>query len=124
MIDPEHTLARLESGWALYREYFVWKWRRSLRRKRQAWPDVYHYLRGYALVGHALEPLAALRDARVRIIAADDDPIIPAPDLERIARSPVLTITRTRYGGHCGFYDGVVGSTWVERQVLASFDAG
>ena len=108
VIDPEHTLARLESGWALYREYFVWKWRRSLRRKREAWPDVYHslddilelgnltemthrlacgyggfpslpeYLRGYALVDRALEPLAALRDTRVRIIAADDDPIIPA----------------------------------------------
>jgi len=154
VIDPEHTLARLESGWALYREYFVWKWRRSLRKKREAWPDVYHsfddileldnltemtqrlacgyggfpslpdYLRGYALVERVLEPLAALRDARIRIIAADDDPIIPAADLERIARSPVLTITRTRYGGHCGFYDGVAGSTWVERQVLASFASG
>ncbi len=81
VIDPEHTLACLESGWALYREYFVWKWRRSLRLKREAWPDVYRslddilelgnltemtqrlacayggfsslpeYLRGYALVG-------------------------------------------------------------------------
>ena len=72
----------------------------------------------------ALEPLEALRDARVRIIAADDDPIIPAVDLERIARSSVLEITRTRYGGHCGFYDGAAGSTWVEREILASFDAG
>ena len=47
-----------------------------------------------------------------------------AADLERIARSSVLAITRTRYGGHCGFYEGVAGSTWVERQVLASFDPG
>jgi uncharacterized protein len=154
VIDPEHTLARLESGWALYREYFVWKWRRSLRKKRAAWPDVYHslddilelgnltemthrlacgyggfpslpeYLRGYALVGRALEPLEALRAARVRIIAANDDPIIPAADLERIARPPVLEITRARYGGHCGFYDGVTGPTWVERQILTSFDSG
>jgi predicted alpha/beta-fold hydrolase len=36
----------------------------------------------------------------------------------------MLTITRTRYGGHCGFYDGAAGSTWVERQVLASVDSG
>ncbi len=154
VLDPEHTLAQLESGWALYREYFVWKWRRSLRKKRAAWPDVYQslddivelgnltemtdrlavgyggfpsladYLRGYAVVGRALEPLAALRDARVRIIAADDDPIIPAADLERIARTPVLEITRTRHGGHCGYYDGVSGPTWVERQILATFESG
>ena len=38
VIDPEHTLLRLESGWALYRQYFVWKWRRSLRKKQAAWP--------------------------------------------------------------------------------------
>jgi hypothetical protein len=87
-------------------------------------PSLPDYLRGYALVGQALEPLQALRDARVRIIAADDDPIIPAADLERIARPSVLAITRTRYGGHCGFYEGTAGSTWVERQVLASFDSG
>jgi hypothetical protein len=84
-------------------------------------PSLSEYLRGYALVGQALAPLQALGDARVRIIAADDDPIIPAADLGRIARPSVLAITRTRYGGHCGFYDGVAGSTWVERQVLAAF---
>jgi len=151
VLDPEHTLTRLESGWALYREYFIWKWRRSLRRKRAAWPDVYHslediielgnltemthrlacgyggfpslpeYLRGYGLVGTALEPLEALRDARVRIIAADDDPIIPATDLARLARPAVLDITRTRHGGHCGYYDGVAGPTWVEREILRTF---
>jgi uncharacterized protein len=152
VLDPEHTLVRLESGWALYREYFVWKWRRSLRKKRAAWPDVYHslediielgnltemthrlacgyggfpslpeYLRGYGLVGHALEPLEALRDARVRIIAADDDPIIPAADLTRIARPSVLEITHTRHGGHCGYYDGGAGPTWVEREILRTFE--
>jgi uncharacterized protein len=151
VLDPEHTLVRLEAGWPLYREYFVWKWRRSLRLKRAAWPEVYEslddilqlgnltamtdrlacryggfasmpeYLGGYALVGHALEPLEALRDARVRIIAAADDPIIPAVDLERLARPPALEITRTAYGGHCGFYDGTSGPTWVEREVLATF---
>jgi len=82
------------------------------------------YLRGYALVGRALEPLETLRGARVRIIAAADDPIIPAADLERIAQPSVLAITRTRYGGHCGFYAGGAGPTWVERQILASFDSG
>jgi uncharacterized protein len=154
VLDPEHTLQRLESGWALYREYFIWKWRRSLRRKRAAWPDAYRslddiielgnltdmthrlacgyggfpslpeYLRGYALMGRALEPLEALAPgARVRLIAAADDPIIPAVDLERIARPAVLEVTQTRYGGHCGFYQGGAGPTWLEREVTATFAA-
>lgn len=152
VLDPEHTLERLESGWALYREYFVWKWRRSLRRKQRAWPGIYDsledilrlgnltamtdqlacryggfatlqdYLRGYALVGPVLESLAALPNARCRIIAAADDPICPASDLARVARPPNLEITVTRFGGHCGYYDGRPGPTWVEREVLRSFE--
>ena len=41
VLDPVHTLARLEDGWALYRRYFVWKWQTSLARKQLAWPGVY-----------------------------------------------------------------------------------
>jgi uncharacterized protein len=150
VLDPEHTLERLESGWFLYRDYFVWKWRRSLRRKQQAWPEDFpaldeilrlgtltamtdrlacayggfpslqDYLRGYAIVGRALEPLEAVRDMRVHVIAATDDPIIPASDLERIARPGNLTVTLTRHGGHCGYYDGAAGPSWLERHIVAA----
>jgi predicted alpha/beta-fold hydrolase len=154
VLDPEHTLLRLESGWALYREYFVWKWRRSLRKKQRAWPQLYasldgilelgnltdmtdqlacrfggypslqHYLRGYAIVGPTLEALAESPQARVRIISASDDPIIPVADLDRIARPPNLEVTVTRFGGHCGFYDGAAGPSWIEREVVRSFASG
>jgi predicted alpha/beta-fold hydrolase len=153
VLDPGHTLERLESGWPLYREYFVWKWRRSLRRKQLAWPNVYgslgeilrlgnltdmtdrlavgyggfasmeEYLRGYAIVGPVLQSLAASPHLKVRIIAAADDPIIPATDLERIARPPNLEVTLCAFGGHCGFYDGAAGPSWLEREVLRSFAA-
>lgn len=148
VIDPEHTLARLESGWALYRQYFVWKWRRSLRKKQAAWPHAFdlsdvirldnltdmtdvlarryggfpsleQYLRGYAIVGDALAPLVA----RTRIISAADDPIIPAADFERIAHPSSLEVTLTRFGGHCGYYAGGDGPTWIEREILATFNA-
>lgn len=156
VIDPANTLVQLERGWRLYREYFVWKWRRSLRRKQRAWPGVYEsledilrlgnltdmtdrlacsyggfasleeYLRGYALVGPVLEPLAQSPAMRVRIIAAADDPIIPASDLERIAHPANLEITVTRFGGHCGFHDGNGGNgpSWLEREVVATFGSG
>lgn len=142
VLDPEHTLRRLETGLALYRSYFVLKWRRSLRRKQQAWPDRYDfseilrletltemteqlvcryggfptlqaYLQGYAITGTALAGLAA----RTRIIASDDDPIIPAEDLTRLARAASLTITRTRYGGHCGYYSAGEES-WLAREII------
>lgn len=146
VLDPEHTLLRLETGWALYRQYFVWKWHRSLRRKQAAWPRLYdlgevlalgnltdmtdllarryagfpslaQYLRGYSIVG---DVLASIRSP-TRIIAAGDDPIIPVEDLSRLAQPAALAITRTRFGGHCGFYDARNGSTWIEREVYATF---
>ena len=146
--DPAHTLVALETGWPLYRRYFVWKWRRSLRLKQQAWPQAYYlsdvigldnltdmtdvlvrhyagfpsletYLRGYAVVGDALAPL----EARTRIIAASDDPIIPASDLRHIARPRSLEVTLTRFGGHCGYYSGGDGPTWIEREILATLNA-
>ena len=149
VIDPAHTLQRLESGWPLYRRYFVWKWRRSLRLKQAAWPQAFDlsdvmrldnltdmtdvlvrhyagypslesYLHGYAVVGEVLEAL----DVPTRIISAADDPIIPAADLQLIAHPRSLEITLTRYGGHCGYYGGGTGPTWIEREILATLNAG
>jgi hypothetical protein len=145
VLDPEHTLVRLESGWALYRKYFVWKWRRSLQKKQAAWPQLYdlgavqalgnltdmtdhlvrtyggypslpQYLQGYAIVGDALGSIVH----PTRIISAADDPIIPAGDLDRIARPAALKVTCTSFGGHCGFYDARPGGTWIEREVYAT----
>ena len=67
-------------------------------------------------------PLRA-RAIRDRIIAAADDPIIPAEDLGRLARPASLSITLTPHGGHCGYYDSQHGSSWLERQVLATLAA-
>jgi predicted alpha/beta-fold hydrolase len=145
VLDPEHTLLRLERGPALYRWYFVRKWHRSLAKKQAAWPQLYdlsaaqaldnltdmtdhlvrryggysslqEYLRGYAIVGDALGPIVH----RTRIIMAADDPIIPVEDLERVARPEALAVTRTSLGGHCGYYDARRGGTWIERAVYAT----
>jgi predicted alpha/beta-fold hydrolase len=145
VLDPGHTLVRLEAGWALYRKYFVWKWQRSLKKKQAAWPQLYdfaavqaldnltdmtdhlvrtyggypslqQYLQGYAIVGDALGSITH----PTRIISAADDPIIPVEDLDRIARPAALTVTRTSFGGHCGFYDARPGGTWIEREVYAT----
>ncbi len=142
VLDPAHTMQRLERGVWLYRRYFVLKWRRSLLKKRQAWPDLYDlddllarpgltamteqlvrrysgygdidsYLAGYAITGSALEPLMV----RSHLLIALDDPIIPAEDLERLSAPVALTIEPTAHGGHCGFLDRIDRESWADRRV-------
>ena len=149
VLDPAHTLEQLEHGAWIYRNYFVLKWRRSLLKKRQAWPDLYDldelleernltamterlvlrysgypdllsYLAGYAIVGPALAGL----DVPSQIIAALDDPIIPAADLERLAAPPALAIETTARGGHCGFLESLAGESWADRRIAAILAAG
>ena len=143
VLDPAVTLDALEHGPAIYREYFMLKWRRSLAKKQAAWPthydfrelmgersltgmtarmvkdyagypDLATYLAGYAITGEALATL----DTESRIITSLDDPMILPGDLARLKRVDTLRITATRRGGHCGFVDGF-GATWIDREVVA-----
>lgn len=149
VLDPAHTMQRLEHGVWLYRNYFVIKWRRSLLKKRRAWPDLYdfdellesrrltamteqlvrrysgfadigHYLAGYAITGNALAPLAVPS----HLLMALDDPIIPAEDLARLSSPPALTVETTARGGHCGFLDSLGRASWADRRVHELLAAG
>jgi predicted alpha/beta-fold hydrolase len=147
VLEPSETLDALESAMPGYEHYFVRKWTRSLRKKQAAWPDTYDfrdvarmgglrdmtaqlvirhsefrsladYLSGYAITG---ERLAAL-EVPARIITSLDDPMIPAAALSRLARPDSLSVTVTRYGGHCGFIERVDGLTWAERRILEELE--
>ena len=147
VLDPAVTLEALERGWSLYRRYFVRRWSRSLRRKRRAWPDLpdfeqllrtqdlrsmteglVHqftdfasleaYLDGYAITG---QRLATLRFPAA-LLLAEDDPMIPATDLSRLARSPRLTVLSTRHGGHCGFVAQLNAPSFADQFVVTQFD--
>lgn len=143
VLDPATTLAALDTGPAIYRQYFLFKWKRSLRAKQAAWPAAYDfhemlgdrsltsmtgrmvlrhtdfpdlasYLRGYAITGDAL---ARLR-VPARIVMARDDPMILAQDLDRLARPPALELTVTARGGHCGYMDALRGPSWIDRLIV------
>ncbi len=147
VLEPANTLEALEKGWATYRQYFLAKWRRSLRRKQDAFPHLYDfrdlrkyetltaltayfveyysgfsslaaYLKGYSLTGDVLEGLRV----PAHIISAQDDPVIPAGDLSRIARPNSLQVTLTRFGGHCGYIEDLRLRSWAERQIGNLFD--
>ena len=147
VLDPEVTLAALERGPGIYQRSFLTRWSRSLRIKESAWPGVHDfaptlrlkalrsmtadlvarytdfpslaaYLSGYAVTG---DRLAGLR-VPASVLLAEDDPIVPAADLKRLAPSPQLTVVRSRYGGHCGFADSVTRPSIADRFVLQEFE--
>ena len=149
VLDPATTLDALERGPAIYHQYFLYKWRRSLQLKQEAWPDAYDfgdmiadrslrsmtermvlahtdypnlatYLSGYAVTGATLESL----ETPTRLITSADDPMILAGDLARIARPSSLELTVTPRGGHCGFIDALRGPSWVDRQIAFEFARG
>jgi predicted alpha/beta-fold hydrolase len=149
VLEPTATLVALERAMPGYQRYFVRKWLRSLRRKQAVWPGSYDfadvermrglremtaelvrrhsefasledYLNGYAITG---ERLAGL-EVPAHIFTSLDDPMIPVGGLAQLARPAALSVTVTRYGGHCGFLEKLAGRTWVERQIIAELGAG
>jgi predicted alpha/beta-fold hydrolase len=146
VLDPARTLDALENGWWAYHRYFVDKWSGSLRTKDRAWPgrydfeplvnsarlrpmtdalvrayagfpDMASYLDGYAITGARLQTLSV----PARMLLADDDPIIPVDDCARLAPTPLLQVTRTAHGGHCGFLAGLGGGSWADDYTLGHF---
>ena len=142
VLNPVTTLEALERGPSVYRNYFLFKWRRSLQLKQAAWPgdydfgdmirdpsltamtermvlkytdfpDLATYLGGYAITGNVLETL----EAPAHLLTSKDDPMILTHDLEGVARPRSLEITVTSRGGHCGYMDAMSGPSWVDRRI-------
>jgi hypothetical protein len=147
VLDPARTLARLERTTALYRNFFVYKWRQSLKVKLAAWPDRYQraellagrdltgmtehlvlryteypdlgsYLDGYAVVGDTLAGLTV----PAHVLLAADDPIIPIGDRVRLAPSEALDVRVIEQGGHCGFLESITGESWADREIYRLLD--
>ena len=141
VLRPHSTLAVLDRFF-IYREYFLRAWKRSLEHKQALFPKRYRfenvleqtsiarmtelmlehysefrsledYFDGYALTGTRLANLKV----PAHLLIALDDPIIPADDLERVARSPYLEVIVSSTGGHCGFMDSWSTESWADRQV-------
>lgn len=146
VLDPARTLAAMESGSAIYHDHFMRLWARSLRRKQDDWPHEYdfaeilrtpdvravtralvqrytafrtleEYLAGYAITDGRLATLAV----PARILLAADDPIVPVIDAARLGESPLLRVTVTTHGGHCGFLSGLATRSFAERFTLEEF---
>ena len=143
VIDPHAGLFQLEHAPRMYHDYFMWKWRRSLKAKQHAFADAElftrsdlagtlrtltealvlkhtdfgsldNYLDGYSVAGGQL---AGLR-VPTSILATCDDPVCPASDLATMTLPSCVEVTITARGGHCGFIrDRHLGS-WAEDYIV------
>lgn len=148
VLDPASTLDAMEEGPQLYQRYFMAKWRRSLAIKARLfparyrfgdlqrfrglrdmtdffvrdyseYPDLASYLAGYAIVGDVLATITA----PTLLVAAADDPVIPARDVPRLARPAALQVVVTERGGHCGFLPSLAGASWIDGVMADWFAA-
>lgn len=146
-INPHATDVALAAGPPMYRQYFLKQWQQVLRLKQQSFPQQYDfdallhsrsvtevtakliasysnfrdltdYYDGYSLLGARLQNLTV----PAHIVAALDDPIVPAADLEHLPQGGQLQITTTRHGGHCGFFTRMRGERWIDVKAAQLLD--
>jgi predicted alpha/beta-fold hydrolase len=130
------------SNW-LYGRYFVHKWKRSLRKKIEHWPDydfgpemeslktldqlndafipkytgfsnVDDYFDAYAISGSVLDSTIA----PCYLHFAEDDRIIPVAGVNQLSKNPDIHVTVTKFGGHCGYMSNWRGESWQDQRVL------
>lgn len=147
VLEPAHTMQRLMEGSFIYHQYFLRRWKQSLQLKLQYFPelgygrdllqlrtleamnryfvprftefaDVNTYFDAYAVTGAGLADL----EVPTHIVLSQDDPMIPASDLPRIARTPALSIETPAHGGHCGFVCNWQFDGWVDQRLLELMD--
>lgn len=128
-LDPDRTTTAMEQGLSLYERYFLKKWTRSLRRKRDLFPvthaidkeqlgsrrlrdltawlvarhtefaDVEAYFDGYRISGDRMAGLQVPAD----ILTSADDPVIPIDDFYDWQLPGNATVEIAEHGGHCAF---------------------
>lgn len=142
-INPIDILHQLETGLSVYHDYFVRKWKRSLRKKENYFPHAYDfkdvypmksmrqmtehllqlfgdfespedYFNGYSLSGNRLQAITS----PVTILMAEDDPVINYQDTFSLIQNQHLKIHASRYGGHCGFIKNAKLESWVDDFIL------
>ncbi len=141
-LDPYKATISIDNSLAIYRYYFLSKWKESLKKKQTLFPDKYDfrsilhlktcmglteaimpyypeyesyraYFNKYTLKNDFFNGLSV----PATIIASFDDPIISINDIRELKEQPLLRICLQPRGGHCGFIDVFPYSCWYEGEM-------
>ena len=152
VLDPSRTMDAMEQGLPLYLWYFEKKWRGSLARKRELFPDSHafddatlrlrmraltrwmverhtdfdtldHYFDGYTIDGDRLASIAVTTS----ILMAEDDPVIPVDAFRALTLPAHATVEISPWGGHCGFLQNArlegYAEQWIARRIADAMPA-
>lgn len=129
------------------RKYFLKKWKRSLARKQKLFPRIYNfspelemkscmeitrsllerfsdysgpedYFERYTLTKGWLENISI----PVMILMSIDDPFIPPDDFFTMNCSNKVRCILQKFGGHCGYIDGLKLGSWYQTYFLEVFN--
>ncbi|HEY7873405.1 MAG TPA: alpha/beta fold hydrolase [Rudaea sp.] len=144
VISPRAGLASIENAPWFYEYYFMRKWRGSLKRKQEEFPQrelfskpelrdgmreltrrmverhtdfgtLENYLDGYSIAGGTLAELRL----PATILTAEDDPVIPVADFRALTLAPDTELRIVAHGGHCGFIRDLSLHSWAEDFIVA-----
>lgn len=148
-VNPRATIAAIDQGSALFRWYFMSKWRKTVNAKVAAWPEYAASAQSYLQMKRLLDITARFAEEQTEygamdpylaaytltpdhildapsplaIITAADDPVIPIEDFRGLAKTRSLrALEVTAHGGHCGFIENLSLQSWAERRVLDLFE--
>ncbi len=143
IIHPGATLKALDQGALVYSQYFLRRWKATLRRKQAAFPQIYDltealamkttndiseflvprytefpdstsYYQVYAAPPEKLEKIAF----PTTILTSADDPLIPISDFEGFETlNPHIQLIKQQYGGHIGYFDIFPFRRWLPEAV-------
>lgn len=143
-IDPGATLRAIDDGPAMFKRYFLDKWRKTLAAKAEAWPGrddftalasitsfveitrrfvaehtefacLEDYLGRYTLT----PPMLMGAASPLAILTAQDDTVIPFADFDGLGvRGAVIAYDAPKRGGHCGFIENLALESWAEKRVV------
>jgi len=140
-MEPASTMYQIDSS-AIYQRYFIKKWRSVWREKDKAFPGVYnfkdalrlntvsaltdYFVRYHSEFGSTEEyfqaydlSAGALEGVNAHILAASDDPIIPAEQYAQLPSGIVLHLTHR--GGHGAYLDSWRLSSWADVYAAQHF---
>ena len=137
LMDPAASVAAIDEGWIVYKKYFMNKWLRALDEKTAAYPDIYdfetngarkqtsvrgmteHFVQHHTDYGSLAEYYDCytltnnfLAGTHGTILAAKDDPVVPAHSFEKLP--PSINVTNLARGGHCAFIDSYRMTSYVD----------
>lgn len=148
-LDPARTMDAMEAGWWPYIRHFEREWRRSLRRKRELFPQRHGFadavlklpmraltawmveantdygsLDAYFNAYHVDVSALGASGVSVDVLMAADDPVVPLVDFDALARQANVRLELATNGGHCGFLEDWAmhgyGERWIAERIIAN----